>query len=222
MARLITVGTIIEKARQRADQENSDLVSEPEAIGYVEDSYLHLYDILVSKNEDYYTEFTADQTITSDELSLPDNFYKLVGVDVKDAGEYRTLKPYMQNERNELSGITPFPWNNSYMRYRLIKDKVKFIGKDNYSDTVRILYIPTPDELTSTVDEVDGVNGWEQYIIVDVARKMAMKEESYTKGFEAELMKIEQRIEAMAEERDNSQSARVQDVSRDRYFYSEY
>ena len=58
---------------------------------------------------------------------------------------------------------------------------------------------------------VDGVSGWEEYIIVDAARKILLKEESDTSFLLAEKQALLTRIESAAENRNASDPERVSD-----------
>jgi hypothetical protein len=75
-------------------------------------------------------------------------------------------------------------------------------------------WIPKMTQLTTDTDTFDGINGFEQYIITDVARKMLMKEESDVQAFLIELSQIKQRINDIAQNRNAGDSTRIGDVYR--------
>ena len=55
MATTMTLAELREASRQRADQENSQFISDSELNSYINQSYFELYDILVqSYGDDYY------------------------------------------------------------------------------------------------------------------------------------------------------------------------
>jgi len=66
--------------------------------------------------------------------------------------------------------------------------------------------------LTTDSQVVDGVSGWEEFIVVDAARKMLQKEESSTTGVERDLMRLRTRIEEMSQNRAWATPRRVVDV----------
>lgn len=66
--------------------------------------------------------------------------------------------------------------------------------------------------LTGFDNLIDGVNGWEEYIIVDAALKAIEKEESDPSALMSDKGSLIQRIEAAAENRDAGMSATVSDV----------
>jgi hypothetical protein len=78
--------------------------------------------------------------------------------------------------------------------------------------TYRHIYIPAPADLSGDSDTVDGVSGWEEFIVVDTAKKMLQKEESSTATIERDLERIRARIEEMVQNRAWSTPRRVVDV----------
>lgn len=60
--------------------------------------------------------------------------------------------------------------------------------------------------------EIDGIAGWEEYIIVDAAIKSAVKQEDDYNGLAGQKQSMLMRIQAMAEGRDAGQAHHVSDV----------
>ena len=70
-----------------------------------------------------------------------------------------------------------------------------------------------PDQAVPSWQNVlDGVNGWEEYVVIDVAMKMMAKEESDTSVLERRKAAIIRRLEAEAANRDMGMPAHVVDV----------
>ena len=59
---------------------------------------------------------------------------------------------------------------------------------------------------------LDGISGWEEYIIVDMCIKAKLKQEDDPQGFMLQKNELKARIEAMAEGRDIGQAFHVSDV----------
>jgi hypothetical protein len=99
-----------------------------------------------------------------------------------------------------------------------------------YDDNVTITFTLTADtyiEVQSTSSDVtlsretvyfptetDGYSGWLEYVIVDAARKMKLKQEDDTSAFERELEMLRQRVIQMAPDRDAGSPATITDVRR--------
>ncbi len=62
MADTITLAQLKTQARERADMENFEFVSAIELVTFLNNSYSKLYDILVSRFENYYTTSLEDAT----------------------------------------------------------------------------------------------------------------------------------------------------------------
>lgn len=228
MSSLITLEQLRKESRQRANKEGSGFVLDPELDIYINKSATKLYDLLVGAyGNDYYAKTAPLTTIYNQELyDLPEDFYKLLGIDYIIGPEnYLTLKPYQFNERNRFR-IGTF-WNAirgvAGPRYRITQNKLSFLPVPDGGYNLDLHYIPACPKLVDPDDEFDGVNGWEEYIIIDAAMKMLKKEETDTAPLQKEFDALTSRINLMAENRDAGHSFRVTDVrGNDSYFYSRY
>jgi hypothetical protein len=59
---------------------------------------------------------------------------------------------------------------------------------------------------------IDGISGWEEYIVIDAAIKAGIKQENDITGLEAQKLAMTKRIESMAEGRDLGQAHHVSDA----------
>ena len=218
---VVTLGTIRDQLRQRIDRVNSNFFTDAELNSYISGSYKELYDILIQKfGDDYYVAtphtFTTDGT--NDTYSLPDDFYKLLGVDCQYNGSSQglgwvTLRQFMFAERNAytLPNYQAF-YGITNLRYRLRDDKLWLTPIPKAGQAMRMFYIPRPSTLSADADLVDGVAGWEEYIICDAAIKCMVKEESDPSAFAAQKIALIQRIESAAENRNAGAPKTVSDI----------
>jgi len=204
MADTITLATLKTRARERADMENSEFVSDTELVSYINSSYSALYDLLVSRFEQYYTlksEFTVAQG--SNTQALPADFYKLEAVDFKIGSDWTTVTKWNLMDRNRRRQLLRLDYRNINPRqYRVVGNNIEFLPEDSADGDYRIWYTPRLTRLSADTDTIDAVNGWEEYIVVDAAIKMLNKEESDVSALLIEKRELEERIEAMAENRD--------------------
>lgn len=214
-----TLSQIREQARQRSDMLRSEFVEDSELNSYINDSYVELYDLLVSKFEDYYAKDPLPFTIDSGEsvYTLPADFYKLLGVDRQVSGDdYYAVRPFSflnrnrSNIANRLYGFFP------NVGYRIYRDTLRITPVDNASGNYKLWYIPRYVPLVDDADEPD-VMDWADYIVVDVARKMLDKEESDSSPMLQEKLLMKKRIEEIAANRDAGDTDRVQDISMANY-----
>lgn len=212
----ITLEELRIRAKRRSDMENSCFIEDPEWNQYISDSYLELYDILVSKFEDYYTEDPLEFTLSggSSTYDLPANFYKMVGLDKNIAGEdWYVVRPWSFEQRTRQRIAERIQGLYSATRYRIVADKLRFVPAEAADGRYRLWYVPRATELTQDTDTIDGVNGWEEYIVIDAAIKALTKEESDTRALTQQKMYQLQRIETMAQNRDAGETQRVSDVT---------
>jgi len=217
---VITLGSIKQQARERCDRVNSTFFTEDEMNNYATHGYKALYDILVQKfGDDYFVGdpflITADGI--NDTFDLPEDFYKLAGVDMSvnlsDPSAWYTLKPFMMAERNRFVLKTvPTAIGRISTRYKIRGNKLWFSPIPNAGQVFRVFDSIRPVELTDDADLIDGVSGWELYIILDMCVAMMAKEESDVTPFIAQQAQIIKRIEEAAENRDAGSPQRVSDV----------
>ena len=228
MAQLITLADLRERARDASDMTNSTFIEDAELDRYINQSLQKLYDLLVSAygQEYYYNSEVISLTPNTDLYSLPTDFYQLIGVDlILDSTPTITsnaiaLQPYMFQERNRYvnSYLTADQVDGTIrMRYRLKADKIHLIPQPSGFNSLRLHYIPVMPKLSAAGDEFDGVNGWEEFAVLDTAIKMMRKEEGDTRDLRADRADIEDKLLAMAGDRDAGFPMRVTDVSRQNY-----
>ena len=215
---LVTLSSIKTQARERADMVNSKFFSESELNNYVNQSVKELYDRLINAGEYYYLQSANLSVVSGDDTyALPADFYKLLGVDlvVDSQGNAVTLRPFQFEQRNAYL-FTP-TWNIvglSYLRYMVLGDNIKFVPQPNSPQQIRVWYAPLCSDLVNDSDTFQGINGWEEYVVVDLCIKMLAKEESDVSVFAAQKAALVQRIEEMKVMRDIGAPGRIADVSR--------
>ena len=140
------------------------------------------------------------------------DFYKLRGVDVQYSGtQYLPLKPFIWKDRNAYTNayatFGQFP--GTYLRYRLQGQNLIFTPTPTTVNVIRFNYTPAPQLLVNSTDVIDGVDGWEQYVINFAAMQCLINEESDISQIAAQQAQIEARITKMAENRDTGEPMRV-------------
>lgn len=227
MSRSVSLTNLITRVRQRADIE-SDLLrfTDAEITTNLNESIAELYDIILSAyGQDYFRSTYAITLVAGQSVySLPVSFLSLISVDIffgTTTNWVQTVAPYMENERNWYkfaAGLTMA--SPSY--YRLQGANIAFIPVPNGTYTASINYIPTSPLLVVGSDTFDGINGWEEFAVLDAAIKCLLKDEEFATITVLEQRKsaIAQRIRDRATERDAGQPDRVHDVtSGNRYGY---
>ena len=217
-----TLGAVRLASQQRADMVNSDFVTKQEWNSYINKSYSELYDILVQTYADEYY-VASPFTITTDSrtpalYNLPNNFYKLLGVDfaLNDSdGRYATVTKHAfinRNQGNTFAGGGVASIGNIAMQYRIVGQQIHFSPRPGANETIRLWFIPRPVALLADYQVLDGISGWEEYVIVDAAIKAMQKEESDVSVLMAQKQGLLNRITAAASNRDAGLGEAVTDV----------
>lgn len=213
---LITLAQMRTRVRERADMKNSSFVEDSELNQYINASYQELYDILVTSFEDYYTLPPVSFSLSStDYYELPSDFYKLRGVDAAiNNGDYYTMSPFDFARRNRQGqSMYRLDYVQFDKNYRIIGNRIYITPSERAQGDYRIWYIPQATVLTSDTSTLDGINGWEEYVVIDAARKCLAKEESDTSFMIAEKEGLRQRIINAAARRDAGMPKTISDVN---------
>lgn len=213
------------QSRLRADKVNSGFILDPELNQYINNSATELYDLLVAAygNDYYLKKFTFNTNGTDTSYDLPSDFYKLEGIDLYiNSSRFITLKPYMFNERGRYQDGSNWAAITAIQgpRYHIAANQVTFNPTPPGPYALTMYYVPELPEMVSDSDTFDGINGFEEYIIIDAAIKMLQKEESDISVLMIQKKAITARINLMAENRDIGHSFTVNDVTRDWNAYS--
>lgn len=217
-----TAGNIILEAQQRCDKVNSQFYSQQELMSMCSQSRKELFDILAQKfGDDYYLALPY-QYLTSNQQQfypLPADFYKLLGVDVAlnngDPNSWVTLKEFSFIQRN----LYNFPnvytmYGITNLRYRLMGNQIEIVPVPSGGQTIQLWYVPRPNQLIQPTDIVDGISGWEEYVVVDMCIKMLAKEESDVSLFMEQKQMLLKRIEEAGENRNIGEPETVSDSRR--------
>jgi hypothetical protein len=207
MALNVTLLDLRTQVRDRADVKHSTFVTDTEINSYINSAYAELYDMLVKSTEDYYI-VSAPIVFNGavDKVALPSDFYKLNGVDYSINGIVQPMEKFVFQDRNK------YVYNTNVVRYRIVKDSI-VLKPLPAAQTITIWYTPSITPLTSDGDTVDGVNGWEDWIVLSAAIVCLIKEESDVSMLLAEQAGLSKRIKEMSINRDQGKPERVTDVT---------
>lgn len=209
----VTLATLKTQVREAANMENSLFVSDAELTRYIDLSYAELYDLLVKTFENYYTLGPITTTVPSgNTISLPADFYKLVGIDTMFGSSWYPIRPFEMSERGRWVNANKLAYVGLInIAYKIIKDSIVLYPEGSVVGQYRYWYIPRRTQLTSDASVLDGINGWHQYIIIDAAIKCLQKEESDISALAAEKAGMIARIQSMAPARDAGAPKKISD-----------
>ncbi len=216
MSRTYTIAQLITRTRAEADVVGTDTaLTDVELQLFLDVAYAELVDMLVRAGiHQFETSTTITTDGTNDSFAVPADHYKTLGVDYRFATDrYAKVEPLMFEERNDYSlGIS-----GSARGYRLVGENIVFYPKPPNNQVYRHVYVPAPANISAvaTSTAVDGVAGWEEYIVVHAARAIKAKQEddAAVMILQQKLDRLESRINDMAQDRDAPR--RVVDVTGD-------
>ncbi len=212
--RNFTLSQLRDRCKQRADMVNGSFISDDELDGYINSSIADLYDRLrAAQGEDYFT--TPSPTViylTSSVANypLPSDFLSLRNIQESSTG---TAGSWFNINRVNFKALqTQTYTDNGYHSYRLTSGSVVLHPTPTASGQIQLWYVPASPQLVSGSDVFDGYNGWEEFVVVDVAIKMLIKEESDTSALQGQRNQLIARIDRMAATRDDANPDTIQDV----------
>ena len=221
----VTLLQLRDQAQDRADMYGQTLVTPTQWNYYINKSKDALYDLLISAyGNDYYVAppLTIPFVSGTDKYALPADYYKTIKVEFAiDANNYRVLRRFAPSNTSRTSTLYPNAGYGRDYRYRELGDYLYFDPIPNGSDSFRLWYVPLATNLVADIDTLKGFNGWEEYIIIDVAIKALRKEESDTADHERDLARLTKRLEEMAETRNIGEPAKIIDRERT-YWHEDY
>lgn len=201
-----TAGNLILEAQQRCNKEGSQFYSAQELMSMCNQSFKELYDKLVQAyGAEYYVAepYTYTTTQSQQLYPFPDDFYKLLLVELalnpQDTNSYITIRQFNFRQKNLYNYPNQYTmYGVTNIRYREMGDNIMLVPMTQGGQTMRIWYVPRPNQLINLTDIVDCVSGWEEYIVADLCIKMLAKEESDVSVFAAQKMAMAQRLAEMA------------------------
>lgn len=193
---------------------NSKFWTDAEMLVAINASLKRVYNFLIlTYGDDYYITSEEIASVADQETyNLNSTFLKLMGVDIgagASPNEWFQLEKFSFAERNTRRDRN---WGIHDYRYRLHGNTIRIIPTSPVGSTFRIWYIPTMTELATDSNTVDGVSGFEEWTVIDVAMKMLRSEESDTTELAADKALVEQHIIEMAAQRDASAPEQVVDI----------
>lgn len=222
MAATRTLAELRTEARQRADMEtDDDFIADTELTRMINQSIREVYDLLLESfgQEFYYTTATISVVAGTSAYSLPTAFYQLLGVDVSlGSNEYMALRPFQFHDRNSTEAGLGWGYPDG-VKYRIMGSQIHFRPIPTAAETVLVHYVPYPTSLSADGDTFDGINGWEELVVVDTAAKMLEKEESDAAPLYKRKAELMERIRGMASRRDAGFPDSVIDVHKPTWRY---
>jgi hypothetical protein len=198
------------RIRNASDESSSKFIEDDELIEYIDLAYAEMYGLLVDTYQDYKIKF-ANFTTTNDVniYQLPTDCYKIRGLDCSNG---LSAKSFMFEERERLANTSY--WNDGLktnLKYCPLGDTLLLLPTPS-QETLTLWYVPVPARITDEDQIIDGIAGFEQYIIAHVCIEIANKNESDPSVYERKLARVEKKLTSFAAMRDSSDPRQVVDA----------
>lgn len=214
-----TVGNLRLQAQQRCDLVNSTQITTQEWNSMINESFKELYDVLIQKfGDDYYvaTPYTYTTDQTQQLYALPNDFYKLliceVALNPADQNSWVTLRQFQFIQKNLWNYPNQYTFYGiTNLRYRLNGSNLMIVPYPSGGQTIRIWYAPRQSQLINDTQIIDGINGYEEYVVVDCCIKALTKREEDPTIFGLQKQALLTRIDAAAGNRNIGEPQCVSD-----------
>jgi hypothetical protein len=211
----VTLANLQTRARYRANLESTTFVSDTELTTYINASIAELVDLIVASDPSLLATVTADYTITGASTAVATvagaSVYKVLGLDYKDGNGitgYQTVRRWGMAGRNE-AGVRAF---------RVVGANLYIYPATLAAGTYRMWIISQPTALSGASDATEDYNGWLEYVVIDSAIKMKVKEGTDVSALMAQKEAMRRRIMDVAT-RDQSEPETVGDVTSGTYYW---
>jgi len=208
------LATFRSRIRDRADLVNDMFIQDGTLNQWINDSISELYDLLVQASEDWYVVSTP-QTVTApaSTFTAPAGMLRFHGLD-RDlgGGTYESVKRGVFRER----------LTYTERRYVLTAGTFRLFPVSSAPGNYVVWYTPVFTPMEDDGDTFDGIDGWEEYVVVDVAAKCREKAgDEDPSDFLSRKAVLRARIQTMTATRDGGEPPRVVDVHADDEYAAE-
>lgn len=209
---------IVNRAKSRVDMSQSDFVDSTDWLEYARDAHRKLYNLLVSKFQEYFLEESDPITIDGDgAAAVPSDFQRLHAVDIRYGSQWLPLKARTLAERSNGGRLSAFSRVFRSIGYRLVKREVRFFPADSAAgQVVKLWYTPLPAKVASLSEDIPvEMEQWSEYLVLEMAIMAAIKEETDIGAYELKRAQLEAKINDEAMKRMLEDPDGIEDVRGD-------
>ena len=209
----VTISSIIERAKIKTDNVDSEFMNDAEALLILNDLRMSLYTQLYTKCDPALFLEEVEVSLTDGVGTIPSDVFQIKKVEGKTSGVYYNLEPRSLSEVSDLdSNNAVFNIDaptNTY--YYIVKDsiKVKPVGS---VDTLRLLYNPIPEAITSVDDVITTVFHEDRWLVAMLCVNISIKEETDSTPWYIEKNDVFLEI-VQSYKRDNAYPKKIIDVN---------
>lgn len=214
--------TLRARVREKADMPSTQFVTDTATSidAFINEGIQKLHDKLIEAyDSDYVEKSVAFTYVPNVDLSLPVDFYKLLGVDLNYGAGVVSLDKYNRRERNSFKNFSALGLYGPMPAYKLTSvggiagtGALRFLPQPSAGATGVIWYSPQATTLTAGADTVNVPGGWERYVVAYAAMCCLDKEESDSSAMVRLLADMDDEFKAIINNRDAGQPTQSVDV----------
>lgn len=229
MARFATLDQMDKRVCQRANVEvssNKQIFGVAERYDNINEGIAEFWQIVGEfPDQKYYLNTVVFPTFPSKDtyqigagldISIQD-FWKPSGVDVMFGQNLiNSARKFMWAERNRFKNLY-YGWTYSaYIHYAVVGNALRFIPLPSGQFQITLNYLPTSPTLVNPTDKFDGIQGFEEYVVLSAAIKLLTKQERFehVQVLGAERERIAAQMRSVLGSRDTEEPERVTDITR--------
>ncbi len=217
MARIFTVGTLVTRVRILGDYLEAPGTDYAES--YMTDEVvIEALSVANADTSEVYAESDQDfntvrSTLTLSSASLydlPDDFFTLRAVEVEASDSVTGYYP-LQRANADDNYYGPYGGTASPQTYRLFGDQIELLPTSSGVGSVRLSYVPAAPILSSSLQTIDGVNGYEQLVVLRAIRYLRYRDGQSTADWDLQIREAEERMRKSCRRRDRAAPRRMRD-----------
>ena len=228
----VALSVLQSRSLQRSNLEGAtDFISTAELTDSINQSIADWYDMvrLTTFGGQMYRSSYPLPGGTSNGVSLyavPADFLSLISVDAVISGGVMTfdVKPYSEEMRNQFKNFMGGWIISRPLYYQLQAGNINFVPTPSGSFPVTLNYVPTAPVLSNGSPLLDSINGWDEWIVLDVAVKCLIKDGQLDMIPQLQALQSRQadRIARAAASRDTGHAEVVHDVTSNTDAWDDY
>lgn len=171
--------------------------------------------LLECYGDDYFVQSTSITTSANISISsLPSRFHSLRSLLWSRGTDDIIHVPRATRDDVYLASYTPQSWNTIAPTYNIQGQVIQWLPTPNAAYSLTMFYSALPVDLALDADVFDAGPGHEEWVISEVCRRIAVREDKDPTIFLMERQTVEARIKAQASERDEAEPLVLRGVTR--------
>lgn len=195
MSKTVTLTSLIESVRKLGEW-NEPFFPEVQLVKWINEGRDELYAIVSRLEPERYTSEDSISVVSgTSSYNLPSDFLWLNGVEIADTSR--------ATGRRTVGGIEYAMRNEYFINggkdsavYYLKGPKIVIVPTPQWSGTMYLDYVPVLTDLATGSDAMDGVNGWQTYVIMHAAILCAGRDGTDGSVWEKEKVRVEHKIKS--------------------------